>query len=169
MKIISNNFKQIKKEIAEKPPMYPMKIICDECGSELEIMKEDTHIGWLGAVFATCPCCNNETMICDLDGITLTKDTLIFPQHFLETCKGMRGVSDIPSGRIVSEINRGIKYLRENKDEYCWMMTSGDVYIVVFKYDGDGEYQIMVTRHFYETTIPFENEDYLERGYIISE
>ena len=53
MKILKDNSKN--REVKEQNPI--IKIFCSECNSELEITKEDTHIGWMGARFVTCPCC----------------------------------------------------------------------------------------------------------------
>ena len=59
MKILKNNCNEEKvKNIAKT-----FNVRCDKCDSELEITKEDTHIGWLGAVHITCPCCGEESMV----------------------------------------------------------------------------------------------------------
>lgn len=137
-----------------------LRIHCSQCGSELEITKDDTHIGWLGALFVTCPCCGEESMIDELEGITLTVDNLEFPVHFSRTNKGMRQVVENSSEEIVKEIKRAITYFRKHKDEYYWFTSHGDLFVVVFRYEGDEEYSIMVTKDFYETEIPFQEEDY---------
>ena len=33
-------------------------------------------------------------------------------------------------------------------------------FLIIFRYEGDEEYFILVTRDFYETDIPFEKDDY---------
>ena len=158
IKIIKNNYNsQPKKEPVKNDKI---RIHCSECDSELEIVEEDTHIGWMGARFITCPCCGEEAMVDKLDGITLTKDNLEFPVHFIRTAKGLRHVVEVNSDEIIKEIQRGITYFRENKDEFCWYTTYGDLFLVVFRYSGDEEYSVMATKDFYETYIPFEDEDY---------
>ena len=158
IKIIKNNYKsQPKKESVKN---NKIRIHCSECDSELEITEEDTHIGWMGTRFINCPCCGEEAMIDELEGITLTKDNLEFPVHFIRTAKGLRHVVEINSDEIIKEIQRGITYFRENKDEYCWYTSHGDLFLIVFRYSGDEEYFVMVTKDFYETYIPFEREDY---------
>ena len=160
IKIIKNNYKiQSNEELIKNSKI---RIHCSECDSELEITEEDTHIGWLGARFITCPCCGKEAMVDELDGITLTKDNLEFPVHFNRTTKGLRHVVEINSDEIIKEIQRGITYFRGNKDEYYWYTSYGDLFLIVFRYSGDEEYFVMVTKDFYETYIPFEREDYDE-------
>ena len=48
-----------------------------------EIMKE--KIESTGAKFITCPCCGVESMVDEIEGITLTRNNLCFPEHFLRT------------------------------------------------------------------------------------
>ena len=83
IKVLKDNSKNIEVK-EENIKMFPLKIKCSECDSELEIAEEDTHIGWMGARFITCPCCGEEAMIDELDGITLTKDNLEFPHFAME-------------------------------------------------------------------------------------
>lgn len=161
MKVLKDNSRNVEVK-EENTTLYPLKINCSECDSELEITEEDTHIGWLGARFINCPCCGNEAMIDELDGITLTKDNLEFPVHFIRTAKGLRHVVEVNSNEIVNEIKKAITYFRENKDEFCWYTSHGDLFLIVFRYSGDEEYFVMVTKDFYETYIPFEREDYDE-------
>ena len=156
MKVLKNNcIENVKKNTPEK-----ITIECDKCGSELEITKEDTHIGWLGAAFVTCPCCGEDTMVDDIEGITLTKDNIKFPVHFLRTNKELRNVTEVTSDKIVKEIRNGIEYFRKNKDAYDWYTSYGDLFIIMYKYDEDKDYFVVVTKDFYETNIPFEREDY---------
>ena len=161
IKVLKDNSKNIEVK-EEKNIIYPLKINCDKCDSELEITEEDTHIGWLGARFITCPCCGKEAMVDELDGITLTKGNLEFPVHFNRTTKGLRNVVEINSDEIIKEIQKAIAYFRVNKDEYYWYTSHGDLFLIVFRYSGDEEYFVMVTKDFYETYVPFEIEDYDE-------
>ena len=161
IKVLKDNSKNIEVK-EENIAMFPLKIKCSECGSELEITEEDTHIGWMGARFITCPCCGKEAMVDELDGITLTKDNLEFPVHFNRTTKGLRHVVEVNSDEIIKEIQKAITYFRVNKDEYYWYTSHGDLFLIVFRYSGDEEYFVMITKDFYETYIPFEREDYDE-------
>lgn len=159
MKILHNNFnKNNSQPKLEKPKT--IKVECDKCGSELEIVEEDTHIGWLGARFVTCPCCGEESMVDELDGITLTPENIQFPTHFTRINKNLKNVKEVKDEEIIDDVKRGILYLRTEKKEFCWYTASGDTFIVVFRYDGDEEYFVMVAKDFYETNIPFEGVDY---------
>lgn len=160
MKILKDNYNHVVERKLKNTKPKLLKIHCDQCDSELEITKEDTHVGWLGALFVTCPCCGEESMVEELEGITLTVDNLQFPIHFNRTNKDTRQVVENSPDEIVNEIKQGITYFREHKDEYYWYTSYGDLFVIVFRYEGDEEYFVMVTKDFYETDIPFEQEDY---------
>lgn len=160
MKILKNNYNYCKEKRFKNAESKSLKIHCDQCGSELEITKNDTHIGWLGALFVTCPCCGEESMVDELEGITLTIDKLVFPVHFSRTNKEMIQVVENCPDEIVKEIKRAITYFREHKDKYFWHTSHGDMFVIVFRYEGDKEYSVMVTKDFYETAIPFQAVDY---------
>ena len=159
MKVLKNNCDAVvTKKVEESKKVFITN--CFYCDSELEITKEDTHIGWLGAAHITCPCCGEESMVDEIDGITLTKDNLKFPVHFYRRTKGMRNIVETNSSEIIKDIKRGIEYFRTNKDEHSWYTSYGDLFLSVYRYPGDEEYFVMVAKDFYETYIPFEKEDY---------
>lgn len=99
-------------------------------------------------------------MVEELQGITLTKDNIDFPVHFYRTRTGKVGIKEVTNYEVVDEIKRGIECLRINKNEYYWFTSHGDLFLIIFKYDGDEEYNVLVTRDWYETNIPFEEDDY---------
>ena len=109
IKILKDNSKNIEVK-EENIAMFPLKIKCSECDSELEITEKDTHIGWLGAKYITCPCCGEESMVDELEGITLTKDNLEFSVHFNRTTNGLRHVVEANADEIIKEIQRVITY-----------------------------------------------------------
>lgn len=147
MKVIKNNYND--DDISTK-----LHIECEHCGSELEITKEDTHIGWLGAAFVKCPCCNQDAMVDEVDGITLTKDNIEFPLHFSRTNKDQRHVVEVKDLKIKEEVARGIEWLMANKDEEYWYTCHGDLFLIIFNDVEDREYYILVTKDFYDTYIP---------------
>lgn len=160
IKVIQNNFNKnnLNKKVEVKPEV--VHTICNHCDSELEVSKEDVHIGWLGAAFVKCPCCGQETMVDELEGITLTRDNISYPVHFNRTNKDLRNVIEVQKDEVIKEIQRGIDYFRTNKGESYWYSSHGDLFVIIFRYEGDEEYSILVTRDFYETDIPFEEVDY---------
>ena len=158
MKVLENRYNA--KEVKEEKIPDVLTIHCNECDSELEITENDTHIGWLGARFITCPCCGEESMVDELEGITLTKDNLEFPVHFNRTMSGLRNVIEIGANKIIKEIQDAIMFLREHKDMGYKYVSYGDLFVIVFRYEGDENYFVLVTKDFYEVDIPFEKEDY---------
>ena len=46
IKVLKDNSKNIEVK-KENIKIFPLKIKCSECDSELEITEEDTHIGWM--------------------------------------------------------------------------------------------------------------------------
>ena len=155
MKILKDNSKNIEVK-EENINIFPLKIKCSECDSELEITEEDTHIGWMGARFITCPCCGEESMVDELDGITLTKDNVEFPTHYSSSNKAISVDDDT--------INKWVKECIEKfdpNDENDWLRYagSGDTMVFVFKFDEDKEYDVYVCKNYYETFIPFNKNN----------
>ena len=101
-------------------------------------------------------------MVDELDGITLTKDNIEYPTHFVHIALGERHVKGVLPEEIQKEIKRGIEYLRENNEDGCgsWYTSYGNLFVVIFRYPGDEDYFVVVTQDFYETHIPFERCDY---------
>lgn len=161
MKVLKNNYNKVSAHISEiNIEPYPRIIECDECGSELEYEKSDMEVGVYGAMHVKCPLCGYDNMLdgneCD---ITLTKDNIEFPIHFHHTSKET-GAVDTCNNKFVKEcIRKGIDYFRENKDEFVHYTGTGNTIVYIFRYDDDEEYNVVVTDNYYETYIPFEQED----------
>ena len=161
MKVLKDNYTETLVE-ENDAYIYPRLCICERCSSELEYEKSDAHIGFLGCMYLTCPLCGNENMLYGDDevGIKLTRKNIEFPMHFYHTSKET-GASDCCNNEEVkAAINRAIDYFRNNKDEYHWSTSYGNLYVDVCRYEGDEAYEVMVTNNFYETMIPFEDADY---------
>lgn len=162
MKVLKNNYQPTNVEPeAKRVEPYPRKTICNECGSELEYEKSDIKIGVYGAVMVNCPCCGHDTMIdSHEDELTLTMNNIEFPVHFYHTSKENGAVDVCNNDEIRKRIQDAIKYFRKNKDAFVWQSESGNLFLVVYRYDGDHDYTVILTDNFYSTYIPFENEDY---------
>lgn len=162
MKVLKNNYKEGQIAVAHESTIkpYPRKLECEKCGSELEYEESDINIGVYGAAHVLCPLCGYNNM---LDGdehdITLTKDNIEFPIHFHHTSKET-GAVKISNEEIKNRIRNGVNYFRTNKDEHYWFTESGDTHVSVVRYEGDKDYEVLVTKDFYSTYIPFEEEDY---------
>ena len=135
--------------------------ICGDRAYSLEIIEGDTHIGYLGQAYVTCPCCEKEAAVDELDGITLTADNIEFPAHFYRTSANF-GAAKISNQEIKRDIKQGIEYFRKNKDSHYWYTSYGELFLVMFRFSGNAEYWVVVTEDFYDTIIPFEDIDYDE-------
>lgn len=160
MKVLKDNYTE-ETYIERKIEAYPRFHICDNCGSELEYEKSDLHMGFLGCMHLTCLLCNGENMVEENeDCITLTKDNVEFPAHFYHTSKETGAADCCNNNEVKKSIDRAINYFRENKDEYGWSTCYGNLYVNVSRCQGDESYEITVSNNYYETSIPFEREDY---------
>lgn len=162
MKVLKNNFNEIAAHTTEvKIEPYPRILTCESCESELEYEKSDMEVGVLGAMHVKCPLCGYNNM---LDGnendVILTKDNIEFPLHFFSHSKEGGAVDICDNKHIKEYVNNAINYFRKNKNEFAYFIASGNLYIAVYKLDGDNEYDVIVAKDYYNTYIPFETEDY---------
>lgn len=157
MKVLKNNFNKINT-IETKIKPYPRKHKCENCNSELEYDESDIYIGVYGASHIKCPLCEHENMIDDNEyNIRLTKDNVEFPTHFAHH---NNGVDTCNNENIKKYVREAIEYFRINKSESYWFSGSGNTMVYVFRFDGDEEYEVVVTKDYYSTYIPFEKIDY---------
>lgn len=163
MKILKNNYNNIDNynNIVTMPNPYPRKLICENCQSELEYDKSDLRIGFLGCAHLDCPVCGHENMLDDNENsITLTPNNVEFPTHFWHTSKET-GAKDCCNNETIKKyIIDGIRYFRNNKDEFAWYAETGNLHIVIYRFTEDKAYNIVVNKDHYSTEIPFETEDY---------
>lgn len=158
MKILKNNYNEII-DTTNKP--YPRELICEKCGSELEYEKSDLRIGALGCVCLDCPCCNHSNIIDGHeDEITLTVNNIEFPTHFYHTSKETGAVDCCNNEKVTEDIRKAVDHFHKNKNEYAWYTYTGNYFLAVFRYDGDREYEVIVSNNYYNTYIPFELKDY---------
>lgn len=156
--------KRVLKDNKEKVlSTYPRKHTCEQCRSELEYEESDLKMGVLGCIHLRCPVCGYNNMLEDNENsITLNKNNVEFPTHFFYTSKETGAVDSCNNEEVKKCIHKAINYFRNNKDEFCWYTHYGNLCIIVFRYGGDEEYEVMVTNNYYDTYIPFEDEDYKE-------
>ena len=77
MKVLKNNY----PETLEKQTLENIEVEYENGGSILEVNNKDTHIGWLGMEYVTCPCCNKDTVVEELEGIEITAKNVNYPTH----------------------------------------------------------------------------------------
>lgn len=151
MKIIKNNTTN-EKETNSK---FPIKVVCEHCGSEIELEERDVEVGANGCYYFNCPCCKEMSYIDN--GIELTVDNLNFPQHYY----------DFSNGRNISneEINQYVKIcidsLRNSTDKNLYHVSTGtgDTAVHVNRYDDDEALCVQVAKGYYEVHIPYTEED----------
>lgn len=159
MKVLVDNYN--KESHIDNANAYPRKIVCDNCGSELEYNKEDIRIGVLGCAFLDCPLCNRGIMIEENENsIDLTVDNVEFPTHFFYTSKDDGAVDCCNNDEVKKCIKQAIDFFRENKEEFYWYTEYGNLHIDVTRWDGEKSYCVHVTNNYYTTYIPFESIDY---------
>lgn len=163
MKVLKNNYKEFQDCVEKlqktiiKP--YPRKLVCENCQSELEYEESDLRMGALGCMYLDCPCCGRDNMLEENENtITLTANNVEFPTHFFHTSKE-NGAVDVSDDEIKKFIQQAIDYFRKHKDKYAWQTECGNLYMGVYRYDGDEDYEIIVSKDYYSTYIPFESED----------
>ena len=161
MRVLKDNYTNSNantKKTQNNP--YPRKMLCEHCRSELEYEKSDLRMGFLGCYHLDCPLCGRENMIdCHEDNITLTKGNVEFPVHFWHTSVETGAANSCNNENVRECINKAIQYFRENKNEYSWQTCYGNLYIAVYRYEGDKNYWVVVSNNYYDTYIDFEAED----------
>jgi hypothetical protein len=108
-----------------------------------------------------CPVCGEENMLEENENtIKLTKDNIEFPTHFWHFSKKAGAVDVLNNENVKGAIQKGISYLRKNKDEFAWFTSSGNTFVGIYNFKDDEEYMVVVSGDHYEASIPFEQEDY---------
>lgn len=161
MKVIQNNYDKPKQEKKQKSKVEKVKVECKNCGSVLEVTRQDTHTGWLGLRYITCPCCDYEMEIEDFedDAETIYASNLKYPTHFTVSDKNFDAV-EIKDYEINQWIQKGIRFFRENKGEYYYYIGSGNTWVHIYRLDEDEEYYIMVSKDYESGEVEFEAEDF---------
>lgn len=159
MKVLKDNYNNFTNSQLANP--YPRMMYCDGCASELEYEEEDVKTGAFGCACVICPLCGESNFIDESEKvITLTKDNVEFPTHFYHTSVETGAVDLCDNKNVRDAIRKGINYFRNNKDETDWMYACGNLYVGISRFDGDENYNVIVTENYYETDIPFEAADY---------
>lgn len=162
MKILKNNFNEtdVGKDVKVIKP-YPRELVCEQCGSSLEYEESDIRMGALGCVYLDCPLCHYENMLEENENtITLTVNNVEFPTHFFHTSTEGGAVDCCNNEEIKKCIQKAVNYFRENKEAFNWSTQTGNLYICVRRYSDDEDYEVIVTKDYYSTYIPFEPKDY---------
>lgn len=138
--------KVIKKERTPiKNPEYPKRIICDNCGAELEIDEADVHIGCYGLEYVTCPECDKKTAVNDCRSMPPTFPTTFY--HFEEGVD-TKVLTDEETQNLVDEI---AKYKDKLKPCEFVSTSAGDTKVFAEKFEDD--FVITVAKNYWEDSI----------------
>lgn len=136
---------KVKKKVVDEPKVYEAQ--CCECGCDLECTEEDMHEGPLGAMYITCPECDNEVMIDELDGVNLNSSNIQFPKHFFKYGDG----APVEDERIQDAVKEMLAQMEKScHDEYMYWAT-GDSMVIVM--DSSEEIKVVVAKGYYECDI----------------
>ena len=163
MRVLKNNYNnEIRTVNKVEEVVFPRKLVCEECESELMYERDDIEIGEYGCAFVKCPCCGHNIYLDDGKfDIEITRDNVEYPTHFTHTSKENGAVDTCDNEHVREYIRKAIKYFRENKNEYSYGgHITGNLYISVYRYSGDEVYDVYVSNDFHHTVILFEAEDY---------
>ena len=132
-------------------PEYPKCHICDKCGAELEYDKEDTHIGWMGCEYVTCPACGSETTVND-QRIQPPAWKTTFHHTSTET-----GAVDIEDIKIKEYVDKTVKSLcsKKWKPGEFYIARTGNLLVLGTKWE-DGV-EVFVTKDYWEDSITLED------------
>lgn len=159
MKVLENNYEKVARRNTT------WEIVCNYCGSVLEVGESDIEYGEYGCSQITCPCCGNIND--DLEAIPekrLTVENLSFPKHFRHL-SAEDGAADVFDKDVLKTIKDQIKFLRQYPEEsFCGGWVTGNLMSIVMRYDGDEQFIVLVSKDFYETAIPFNENDIVNIG-----
>lgn len=136
---------KVKKKNTETQKIYNAR--CDECECELECTEEDMHDGPDGAMYITCPECDNEVLIDSHDGIALNSHNIQFPKHFYK----FGDAAPIEDERVQEAIRNLLKQMEESDVEDYLYWATGDSMVIVMNLDD--EIQVVVAKDYYECSI----------------
>lgn len=152
MKIIKNNYNNSKSTLT----LFTKQIVeCEECGSQIEVEVDDLEIGQYGLKYVKCPCCGKKTFNDEFGDITLNIDNLNFPQHY-SNFSIEDGAIDVSDEEINSMVKECISHFTNDENDTYRFIETGNVFIMVYRWSLDEEYQIIVCKNFHETYIPLD-------------
>ena len=153
MRIIINKYH--KKEPVKPVDDKEILVECEKCDLEFTVTEDDVSYGHFGCPKVICPCCGEETYI-DADdlGLTLTSENVTYPDHYY-----MFGGPDTykVSDNDVNAWVRELIHRMEADDSLDWLTRAcGDTHVAVYRVDGDEEFNVIVSKRYAETYVPFK-------------
>lgn len=139
---------KVIKENEELPKIY--RVRCNECGTLLEYEKGDTYIGVFGGRELICPNCGTKVFVDEPEGIDLNSSNIEFPLHFMPPSDN---AVDMGNAKIQEWVRERLRMAESDTEDYGHYFTgSGNTMVFVFKYED--EYDVYVTKKYWECSIP---------------
>lgn len=128
------------------------KVTCD-CNAELEVEESDLEVGNYGLKYCICPCCNEKYYDDSFGEIKLNKNNLSFPRHYSCFEDGIK----LKDEEINNMVRECIERFDKNDDEdFVRYVATGNTFVIVFKMIDDEEYNVFVSKNYYETFLPID-------------
>lgn len=140
------------KVIKHNKDSYPRRVICSDCGSELEYEDSDVLTGPFGCDIISCPVCRT-TINVERCAPTLTIQNIKYPRDFSDMAEG---AVDIPNEKIQEWMQECLVSLAEDPDSLSGytFITSGNSIVFAFKFED--AYQVYVAKNYSYATIPLD-------------
>lgn len=134
-------------------PKQSYRAECEECRKEITFSKADITHGAYGCVMVKCPKCGKRTYVpCEEEEIFLTKENLIFPDHFYNMPKN----KELNTENETSLVNRLCREVLDELDSHKnidWAEREVNRYAVIALKDNE-ETNLYVCNGYYHTSIP---------------
>ena len=129
----------------EEPKVY--KVNCD-CGCKFECEKSDMSIGYCGFYHVTCPACERDVYMEDIEPLKIDENNLLFPAHFYYFDED---AVDVSNEVIQKWAREQIKDLKTRGGDFD-ISSSGNAIIITL--DVGDEYYTMVAKNYWDLAIP---------------
>ena len=128
-------------------------IECEDCGSIVEVNKEDWQIGGYGLEYFECPKCHKRQY--HSMGIDIDENNIEYPKHF-DTNDGYLETEENATNEEITELCRkAIKEFKETK--HIVKMYLKNTVVTVFDNVEEQAYEVVVARKPYHTYVPYKN------------
>lgn len=128
-------------------------IECEDCGSIVEVDKEDWQIGEYGLKYFECPKCHKRQY--NAMGIDIDENNIEYPKHF-DTNDGYLETEENAIDEEITELCRkAIKEFKETKQTV--KMYLKNTVVVVFDDKDERAYEVIVARKPYNTYVSYKN------------
>lgn len=145
MRVIENNY---NGNLTDKPKLT--RVICEQCGSKVDIDESDLEVGEYGCKYWTCICGYKNYID---KSITLTEANVQYPQHFAQYTDCCV-LSDEETNKYM---NKAISGLKKGID-FSYAGTA-DTLVIAFKSDDEEhEADVIVAKNYYQTFVKIPEE-----------